>query len=170
MNLPFPLTYVLFSSGHDANSRSPSVSGPMQDPGPIHVINVTQTAHGRQGVDSQSPDEYDEDEDEDEDKSESGHKILSQTPGQVGHQAKGKVTHQDVSSAGGKKPMRTCWGIPNKVNIDFRIDIEDVIQTLRPGQLLTANEVYSAPEWHRFERNHPKCKVCVCFNTDEMSF
>jgi hypothetical protein len=89
---------------------------------------------------------------------------------------KGKVMHRDVSSAGGKKPMRTHWGIPNKANIDFHINIEDVIQTLRPGQLLTADEVYSAPEWHRFERNHPKREVCVCFNTrdvlyiDEMSF
>jgi hypothetical protein len=75
--------YVLFSSGNDANSRSRSVSGPMQDPGPIRAITVAQTTHDRQDFGSQSPDESNQDEDEDE--LESGHKILSQTPGKVGH-------------------------------------------------------------------------------------
>lgn len=146
----------------------------MQDPGPVHSNTVARTADDRHAVDSQSPDESDQGEDEDE--SESGREILSQTPAQVGKRAKGKVAARDVSSQGGKKQKRTRWGIPNKANIDFRIDIHELIRKLRPGQLLTPDEVYSAPEWHGFETNHPKREVCVCFQTwdvpsvHEMSF
>jgi hypothetical protein len=154
MHPHFLLMYVLFSSGNDANSRSHSVSGPMQDPGSIHAITVAQTTHDRQDVGSQSPDESNQDEDEDE--SESGHKILSQTLGKVGHQAKGKVADPDVSSLGGKKQQRSHWVIPNKANINFCINVQELITKLKCGQLLTADEVYSAPEWHGFEKDHPK--------------
>jgi len=155
--------YVLFSSGNDADSRSRSVSGPMQDPGPVRAITVARTTHDRQGVGSQSPDESDQDEDEDE--SESGGKILSQTPGKVGHRAKGKVADPDVSSLGGKKQQRSHWVIPNKANINFCINVQELITKLKCGQLLTADEVYSAPEWHGFQRDHPRREVCVCFKT-----
>ena len=174
MNPPFPLIYVLFSSGHDANSRSRSVSSPMQDPGPIRAITIAWTVHDRRDVHSQSPDESDEDEDEDE--SESGREILSQTLGQVGKRAKGKVADPDVSSQGGKKQKRSRWGIPNKANIDFGINVHELIRKLKRGQLLTADEVYSAPEWHGFETNHPKREVGVFFKpwdvpyVHEMSF
>ncbi|KAI0276721.1 hypothetical protein BC826DRAFT_976745, partial [Russula brevipes] len=131
-------------NGHDADSRSRSVSGPMQDPGPIHSTAVARTADDRHAVDSQSPDESDQGEDENE--LESGREILSQTPAQVGKRAKGKA---------GKKQKRSRWAIPNKANIDFRIDIHELIRKLRPGQLLTTDEVYSAPEWHGFERIIP---------------
>jgi hypothetical protein len=140
----------------------------MQDSGAIHAIAVARAVHDRQRVDSQSPDEYDEDEEEDE--SEAGPEILSQTPGQVGNRAKGKVVDRDVSSSGKKKKTRTRWAIPNKANLDFSLDIDQLIELLRPGQLLTADEVYSAPEWHGFNRNHPRRNVRVCFKTCDVPY
>ncbi|KAI0286141.1 hypothetical protein BC826DRAFT_1109138 [Russula brevipes] len=62
---------------------------------------------------------------------------------------------QDATSQG-TKPM-SSWMLPHKANIDFNLNIYVLIDNLKPGELLTPDEVYSAPEWHRVPWTHPRC-------------
>jgi len=51
------------------------------------------------------------------------------------------------------------WMAPHKVNIDFNLDIDALIEDLKLGELLTPDEVYSAPEWHGVLQTDPRCEV-----------
>ncbi|KAI0277839.1 hypothetical protein BC826DRAFT_976530 [Russula brevipes] len=130
--------------------QSQSVSGPMQDRDPIRTDNVTQTAHGTPDIHPSS----DDGQDEPESKPQSNREIPAQTPGPVRKKGKGKAANKDVTGQGAK-PM-SCWMAPRKANIDFNLDIDALIEDLKPGELLTPDEVYSAPEWHGVPRTHPR--------------
>ncbi|KAI0276769.1 hypothetical protein BC826DRAFT_976734, partial [Russula brevipes] len=131
--------------------QSQSVSGPMQDRDPIRTDNVTQTAHGTPDIHLSSNDGQDEPESEPQ----SNREIPAQTPGPVQKKGKGKAANKDVTGQGAK-PM-SCWMAPCKANIDFNLDhIDALIEDLKPGELLTLDEVYSAPKWHRVPRTHPR--------------
>lgn len=125
----------------------------MQDRDPIRTDNVAQTAHGTPDIHPSSDDEQDQPESEPQ----SNREIPAQTPGPVRKKGKGKATDRDVTGQGGK-PM-SCWMAPRTANIDFNLDIDALVDNLKPGELLTPDEVYSAPEWHGVPQTHPRCEV-----------
>jgi hypothetical protein len=126
----------------------------MQDRGPIETTKVTQTARGMADVGPSSNDEGDDSQSE----SRSNREIQAETPTQVTKKGKGKAVDRGVTGQD-KKTKTSCWWPPRKANIDFKLDVHAIIQSLKPGQLLTADQVYSAPEWHGVPPDHPRRNV-----------
>lgn len=134
----------------------------MQDAVPIRASNVAPAACDTADPDRQSDNE--DDEDESKSGSESEHEILSQLRKQVRKKGKGKVADQDVS--GQKKTQKKSrWLTAKNCNIDFNLNVDEVIKSLKFGQLLTADEVYSAPEWHGVPATHPRREVGLRIRT-----
>jgi len=134
----------------------------MQDSGPFRATNVPLIAHDRADPDRPSDNEGDEDPSKSD--SEPDDEILSQAPANVQTKGKGKVADLD---GGGQKKMqkKSRWLTANNCNIDFNLNVTEVIESLKAGQLLTADEVYSAPEWHGFPATHPRREVHLCIKT-----
>jgi hypothetical protein len=130
----------------------------MQDRGPIGTTKVAHTARDMPHTGPASDDE--EDHNEDDSESQSDPDIPAEALEPVQKKGKGKATARAVTGQG-KKTTKPPWGLPPSTNVDFNLDIPELIKSLEPGQLLTPDEVYSAPEWHGLPQNHPRRDVSL---------
>jgi hypothetical protein len=75
-------------------------------------------------------------------------------------QAVAKAPRKGKAKAGDSKRM-TPWGPPEMGGVDFDLDLQDAIDNLEPGQLLSPSQVYSSLEWHGLSPGHPLRAVSV---------
>jgi len=75
-----------------------------------------------------------------------------------------KTQRKGKAKAGDSKRM-TPWGPPEMGGVDFNLNLQEAIENLEPGQLLSPGQVYSSPEWHGLVPEHPlrdvRGHICV---------